>query len=120
MALLSTRSVEPRSFGAERLRERLAQHDSRVLDRVVGVNLEIAANLDVEVEPAVLAELGQHVVEERQSRFRRGGPGTVESEEHGDVGLVCRSSPRGAGHWRGSVPSVKPCPFPGTPRSVCQ
>ena len=49
---------------AERLVERLAEHDPGVLDRVVGAGLQVAGDLDLEVEPAVAGEQVEHVVEE--------------------------------------------------------
>ena len=52
----------------ERLGQGLAEHDADVLDGVVGVDVEVAGGLDRQVEPAVAAELGEHVVEERDAR----------------------------------------------------
>ena len=52
---------------AERLGERGADRDAAVLDGVVAVDLQVALARDVEVPPGVLAELLQHVVEERDA-----------------------------------------------------
>ena len=49
---------------AERLRERLAEHDADVLGRVVLVDVEVALRRDRQVDQAVPGELLQHVVEE--------------------------------------------------------
>ena len=49
---------------AERLVERLAEHDPGVLDRVVRAGLEVAADLDAEAQPPVAREQLEHVVEE--------------------------------------------------------
>src|SRR5581483_1455815 len=43
-----------------------AQRDADVLDRVVSVDLEVALGVHREVETAVLSQLGEHVVEERE------------------------------------------------------
>ena len=60
---------------AERLVERLPEHDADVLDRVVGAGLEVAVGLDLQAEPAVAGEQVEHVVEEadagRGARPRR-------------------------------------------------
>src|SRR3984885_9007956 len=52
---------------AKRLLQRLAECDRRVLNRVVGVDLGVALGADGEAEAAVLAELVEHVVEERDA-----------------------------------------------------
>ena len=49
---------------AERLVERLAEHDADVLDRVVGAGLEVAVGLDLQAEPPVAGQQVEHVVEE--------------------------------------------------------
>ena len=63
------RVAEPADAGlvAERLAQRLAERERGVLDGVVRVDLEVALGLHGQVEAAVLAELGQHVVEERHA-----------------------------------------------------
>src|SRR3972149_39120 len=50
---------------AERLPERLAQHDPHVLDGVVLVDLDVALRLDTEVHQPVLRPRLEHVAEER-------------------------------------------------------
>ncbi len=52
---------------AERGGQGLAQDDADVLHRVVGVDVEVTAGPHGEGQPAVPAELGQHVVEEGQA-----------------------------------------------------
>ncbi len=49
---------------ADRLRERLAEHDADILGRVMEVDVQVALGADVEVEQRVAGERGQHVVEE--------------------------------------------------------
>ena len=55
---------------AERLVERLPEHDPRVLDRVMGAGLEVAGDLHVEVQPAVAGQQVEHVVEEADAGVR--------------------------------------------------
>ena len=77
---------------AERLVERLAEHDPGVLDRVVRAGLQVAGDLDLEVEPAVAGEQVEHVVEEAdagRARCRRRVPSRPERER--DVGLAGRA-----------------------------
>ena len=80
----------------ERLAERLTEDDARVLDRVMSVDLQISPSPNLKIQAAVTAELGQHVVEERQTgggyRFAR----AVELDDHGHFGLSCRSPTLGA------------------------
>ena len=94
---------------AERLAQRLAERERGVLDRVVRVDLEVAVGAHDEVEAAVLAELAEHVVEERHPgrdvgarRCRRGRarPTTADS-------FVVRCHPGGTAHAdRSSVAAV--------------
>ena len=49
---------------AERLVERLAEHDPGVLDRVVGAGLDVTGRAHVEIEAAVTSQQVEHVVEE--------------------------------------------------------
>ena len=78
---------------AERLAQRLAQRQRGVLDRVVRVDLDVAAGLDAQVEQAVLGQLGEHVVEERHAGAHLGRAGAVEVQLDQDlVSLVTRST----------------------------
>src|SRR5215469_13182268 len=67
-------------FVAERLAQRLAEGDARILHRVVRVDLDVAFGPDRQPEAAVLAELGEHVVEERDAGLDIDGGGAVEVE----------------------------------------
>jgi hypothetical protein len=73
---------------AQRLLERLAQHDADVLDRVVDVHLDVAAGLDGEIHEAVLGPGLQHVAEEGNRRLDLGASGAVQVELHGDFRLL--------------------------------
>src|SRR6266545_1384837 len=73
---------------AQRLLERGAEHDAHVLDRVVGVDLEVAFRLDTQVPAPVLAELLQHVVEERDPGRRARLAHAVDVERELDLGFL--------------------------------
>ena len=76
---------------AQRLPERLAQDDRRVLHRVVAVDVQVTGRDDGEVEPAVAAELVEHVVVERQTGRDLGATRAVELDGDGDRGLLGRA-----------------------------
>ena len=74
-----SRSARPRSRVAERLRERVAERGEDVLDRVVLVDVEVAAGEQLEIEAGVEGAEREQVVEEadagrdaRASLRRRG------------------------------------------------
>ena len=73
---------------AERLLERLAQHDAHVLDRVVRVHVQVALRRDLQVEAAVGRERRQHVVEEADARRDLRPPVAVEVERQADLGFL--------------------------------
>ena len=49
---------------AQSLREQLSEHDAGVFDRVMLIHVEVAFGVELEIEPAVLREKLQHVIEE--------------------------------------------------------
>ena len=65
---------------AERVAQRVAEHDPDVFDRVVQVDVEITLRLDPQVESGVLAELFEHVVEERNTGRHARRAGAVDRE----------------------------------------
>ena len=73
---------------AERLVERLAEHDADVLGGVVRAGLEVAGRLDVEVEARVAREQVEHVVEEPDAGRGRALAGAVQREPQADAGLA--------------------------------
>ena len=73
---------------AQRLLERGAEHDADVFDGVVEVDLEVARASMREVEAAVLPELLEHVVEERDAGGRRRGAAAVDVEHEVDRRLL--------------------------------
>src|SRR5205085_2169397 len=50
------------------LRKQLAQHDARIFYRVMLVHVQIARGMQRQVEPAMLGEQLQHVIEEADAR----------------------------------------------------
>ena len=88
---------------AERLLQRLAERDPDVLDRVVGVDVQVALAAHVEVEAGVRGERGQHVVEEADAGARsRERPCAVEVQRQADVGLARLALDRGSSERRGA------------------
>ncbi len=71
--------AEPADPGlvAQRLAQRVAERDRRILHCVVRVDLDIAGGLDAQVDLPVLRELVQHVVEERHPSAHVGRAGAV-------------------------------------------
>ena len=86
----------------ERLVERLAERQTRVLDGVVGVDVDVAVGLHGQVEQGVLGEAGEHVVVEADAGGDRGPAGAVEVELHEHGGLVGRSLDAGGAAHRAS------------------
>ncbi len=54
-------------FVAERLGQCLSNGDADVFDRVMGINVQIALRLDVQVDHPVPGHLLEHVVKERHT-----------------------------------------------------
>ena len=78
---------------AERLFERLAQRNRTVLGRVVVINVQVAAALQLQGQAAVLGQRLQHVVEEAEARrhldlLRRVDRMRVQRDRHLDLRLV--------------------------------
>src|SRR4051794_17857141 len=73
---------------AERSVERLAERQRAVLGGVVVVDLEVALAGQLEVEPGVLGQAGQHVVEEAEPGLDLRPAVAVEGEADADRGLV--------------------------------
>ena len=88
-----------RSGLREQLVERLSEHDPGVLDCVMRARLEVAGDLDVEVQLAVAGEQVEHVIEEADPRVTGPGARAGQAERQGDVGLAGLAAERGgAGH----------------------
>jgi hypothetical protein len=54
---------------------------------VVCIDIEITAGRDAEIEPAMAAELIQHVIEEWDTGIDRGDPRPIETELDLNTGL---------------------------------
>ena len=68
--------------------EGLPERDPDVFDRVVGVDLEIARGVDLEIEAPVTTKLVKHVAEEGQAGLDVGLTGAIEIERNVDLGLL--------------------------------
>jgi hypothetical protein len=73
---------------AERLPDRLTEHDRDVLHGVVRVDVRVAGGADGEIGERVLRERGQEVVEERHRRVDVARTRTVQIEVELDGGLA--------------------------------
>src|SRR4051794_143344 len=82
---------------AERVVERLPQRQPRVLGGVVRAGLQVAGDLQVEVEAGVARQEVEHVVEEADAGRAPARARAVQPERQADVGLL-----RGAGDLSGS------------------
>ena len=83
---------------AERLVERLPEYDPGVLDRMVRAGLEVAADGDVEVQPAVARQQIEHVIEEADPRVAGAGAAAGQAERERDVGLAGLTGELGRAH----------------------
>ncbi len=73
---------------AERLRQRLADRDAGVLDRVVVVDMQVALGLDRHVDQRMPGELVEHMVEEADAGGHVGLAGAVNIERDRNFGLL--------------------------------
>src|SRR5665811_2170177 len=68
------------AFVAQGLLEGITKHDGNVLDRVVGIDVQIAGGLDTQVDQRVLRQTGQHVIVETDAGADLGAATSVEAE----------------------------------------
>src|SRR6266851_6877707 len=73
---------------AERLAKRAAHHDPHILDRVMLIDMEVAARLDHQIEEAMAREAFEHMVEKRHAGMNFAAPRTVQREHHRDRRLA--------------------------------
>jgi hypothetical protein len=73
---------------AQGLLQGLAQHDAHVLHAVVGVHVEVALALHLQVEARVGGERSEHVVQEADAGGDLGPPLAVEIQPQPDLGLL--------------------------------
>lgn len=76
------------TFVAKSLTDAFAQHDTRILDGVMLVNVEVTLGLHSEVDHTVAANLVEHMVEETNARLDVGLSTTVEVQLHVDIRLA--------------------------------
>jgi len=89
-------STDP-SLVTERFFESFTETDTDILNRVVGIYLQVAFCVELQIEKTVASDLGQHMIEERHSGFNLVLPATIQLEGQLDAGLfgttINRSGP---------------------------
>lgn len=70
---------------AQRFFDAFPEHDARILNSVVEINLHIADDFEVQIARRVPREEGQHVIEEGDAGIDRGAPFAIEIDREGDV-----------------------------------
>ncbi len=60
----------------------LPQGDTNVLDRVMGIDVQIAGRLNIQVDQAMPGNLVEHVVKEGNTGGKFADSGTIEIETH--------------------------------------
>ena len=73
---------------SESLRDCLPQCDADVFDRVVGINIEITAGLNVEINQSMASYLLEHMIKKRQAGLQLAGTGPVEVDRYADLSLA--------------------------------
>jgi hypothetical protein len=73
---------------AQGLAERLAQHQADVLDRVVGVDLDVTTRVHGQIEQPVPRQRVEHVRQERHRRVERPGARAIEPQLDHDLRLL--------------------------------
>ena len=69
------------------LGQRLPKSDADVLDRVMGVDMQIAISLDLQIDQTVPRNLVQHVVQKRHAAGQRCRAAAIQVDSHRDTGL---------------------------------
>ena len=64
----------------ERFFESFTETDTDILNRMVGIYLQVAFCVELQIEKTVASDLGQHMIEERHSGFNLVLPATIQSE----------------------------------------
>jgi hypothetical protein len=74
-------------LAAERAPQRLAERDADILDRVMGVDVEVAAGFDLQVDQPVAGNLLEHVVEKRHAGGEAPLTTAIEVQANRDAGF---------------------------------
>ncbi len=90
--------AEDAALRAERALDGFAERDAGVLDGVVLVHVEIAADGEIEIEGAVAGDLLEHVIEETNAGGDAGFSAAVEIEAQADIGFLGFAAQRGFSH----------------------
>ena len=93
---------------AERLRQCLAERDTDILDRVVCINVQVTARIDLQVDQAMTGDLIQHVVKETDACRQLRLAGTLQVELDADLGFQRGAVNVGGALYR-SHDGVCPC-----------
>src|SRR5579864_2137453 len=72
----------------QRLAKRAPHHDPDILDRMMLIDMKVAARLDHEIEEAMAREALQHMVEKWYAGMNFAAPRTVQRERHRDRRLA--------------------------------
>lgn len=72
---------------ADGLRKSLADGDTDVFHRVVGINFEVAFGLNLEVDKAMPSDLIEHVIKKRDARIKVFFARSIEVQAHMNLGL---------------------------------
>ena len=72
---------------AQRLAKRLAQHDARVLDGVMRIDLDVAHCVHRQIEQTMAAKSVEHVVEKRHAGRDIARTGSIQVELDDNIGL---------------------------------
>ena len=74
-------------FVAHRDGQSLAQRDAEILDRVVGIDMQIAPGPDADIQHAVARDLIQHVFEKGQAGLQLCHAAAIQVQGHADLCL---------------------------------
>ena len=74
-------------FIAQRVVQKLAEKDGRIFDGMVAVDLQIAAQMQIDIDEPVLRNMREHMLEERNLGIKVRLSVTVQPDRQADVGL---------------------------------
>ena len=94
--------------------EGLPQGDADVLDRMVGVDVQVASGRDINIHEAVTGDLVKHVIQKRHAGDKRGQTAAIEIQANPNLRFLCIAGdfsgshacgfPAESGRWRGTRP----------------